>query len=213
MRSRFAYCDQPLPQSPGTSEFHIKGEFYRQLAEVVAHHDQKVGGALLSVLEREGLAEFTSQQFLSSSLYDVLPLPRIVMAIAEVRGFDVHELTTRLGRAAVEGQMKGVYAGFLLRLTTENFVQRFDQVINHFYDFAPVSVTGDGRGARLVRKGIPLCVAEWWSLVTVPFVQVPLGANGAREVKVEWRITPAGLLRGVAVGEVVWDVGWASSTS
>jgi hypothetical protein len=141
---------------------------------------------------------------------DALPFRILRPAPSSTSG---HELTTRLGRAAVEGQMKGVYAGFLLRLTTENFVQRFDQVINHFYDFAPVSVTGDGRGARLVRKGIPLCVAEWWSLVTVPFVQVPLRANGARDVKVEWRIAPTGLLRGVAVGEVVWDVGWASSTS
>jgi hypothetical protein len=88
MRSRFAYCDQPLPQPPSTSAFHIKGEFYRQLA---------------------------------------------------------------------------------------------------------------------------LCVAEWWSLVTVPFVQVPLSADGARDVRVEWRITTTGLQQGVAVGEVVWDVRWATA--
>jgi hypothetical protein len=60
-----------------------------------------------------------------------------------------------------------------------------------------------------VRSGVPLCIAEWWSLVTVPFVVVPLTASGARDVTAEWRIQPRGLDRGVSVGEVEWDVSWA----
>ena len=36
MRSQFVHCGQPLPHPPGKSPFHIKGEFYRQLADVVA---------------------------------------------------------------------------------------------------------------------------------------------------------------------------------
>ena len=31
MRTRFKYCDGPLPFPPGESPFHIKGEFYRQM--------------------------------------------------------------------------------------------------------------------------------------------------------------------------------------
>lgn len=211
MRSRFQYCDQPLPFRPGDSPFHIKGEFYRQQSEATAYHDRKTGGGLTRILQREGLAEFAGQAFLSSALYDVLPLPRIVMAVAEVRGRDVHEVTSGMGRAAVEGQMKGVYSRFLSRLTTENFCQRFDQVIKHFYDFGPVTLTPAGSGARLVRKGVPLCIAEWWSLVTVPFVVVPLTASGARDVTAEWRIEPRGQEHGVATGDVTWDVRWAPS--
>src|SRR2546423_14170529 len=113
LRSHFAYCDQPLPVPPGTSPFHIKGEFYRQMADVVAYHDQKTDGALRRLLEERGLGEFAEQAFLSSAFYDVLPLPHIVMAIAETRGRDVHELTTRMGQAAVEAQMKGVYSRLL----------------------------------------------------------------------------------------------------
>jgi hypothetical protein len=210
MRSHFVYCDQPLPHLPGKSPFHIKGEFYRQLADVVAYHDQKSEGALMRVLERDGRRGFATQPFLSSAMYDVLPLPRIVMAVAEARGRDVIEMTTKMGQAAVEAQMKGVYARFLTSLTTERFAQRFDQVINHFCDFAPLTAAAEGpRGARIMRKGMPLCIAEWWAVVTVPFVKVPLEQSGAREVVVEWRATPAGIQEGTAVGDVVCDVKWA----
>lgn len=213
MRSRFAYCDQPLPYPSGTSPFHIKGEFYRQQAAAVAHQDLRSGGALGRILEREGLAEFLRQTFLSSSLYDVLPLPRVVMAMAEARGRDVHEMTGGMGRLAVQGQMTGVYSGFLTRITTETFCQRFEQVIAHFYDFGPVTATPEPSGARVVRSGVPLCIAEWWSLVTVPFVAVPLTASGARDVSVEWKIEPRGVDRGVAVGDVLWHVRWGAPSS
>jgi hypothetical protein len=210
MKSRFAYCDQPLPFPPGESPFHIKGEFYRQQSESIAHHDARSGGALSRILQREGLIDFAGQQFLSSAMYDVLPLPRIVMAIAEARGRDVHEMTSTMGRAAVEGQMEGVYSRFLTPLSTDNFCQRFDQVIKHFYDFGPVTVAPQPSGASLLRTDMPLCIAEWWSLVTVPFVVLPLTASGARDVAVEWRIEPRGRDRGVAVGDVVWDVRWTA---
>lgn len=208
MRSRFTYCDEPLPYPPGQSPFHIKGEFYRQQAESIAYHDGKSGGALTRILEREGLLEFARQPFLSSAVYDVLPLPRIVTAAAEARGRDVCEMTSGMGRAAVEGQMTGVYARFLNQLTPANFCQRFDQVIRHFYDFGPVTITAVEGGAHLVRAGVPLCIAEWWSLVTVPFVVVPLTASGAREVTAEWRIKPGGLDRGVRVADVDWEIRW-----
>jgi len=211
MRSRFLYCDQPLPYPPGDSPFHIKGEFYRQQSESIAHHDRKSEGGLTRILQREGLAEFARQSFLSSALYDVLPLPRIVMAIAEARGRDVHEMTSTMGRAAVEGQLNGVYSRFLSRLSTDNFCRRFDQVIRHFYDFGPVTLAPAGSGARLLRTGVPLCIAEWWSLVTVPFVVIPLTASGARDVTAEWRVEPRGQEHGVATGDVVWGVRWAAS--
>ena len=60
-----------------------------------------------------------------------------------------------------------------------------------------------------MRKGMPLCIAEWWAVVTVPFVKVPLEKSGACEVAVEWRATPAGIQQGTAVGDVVCDVNWA----
>jgi len=212
MRSQFVHCGQPLPHPPGKSPFHIKGEFYRQLADVVAYHDMKSEGALTRILERDGLRAFATQPFLSSAMYDVLPLPRIVMAVAEARGRDVIEMTMKMGQAAVEAQMKGVYARFLTNLTPGRFGQRFDQVINHFYDFAPLTAAAEGpHGARIVRKGMPLCIAEWWAVVTIPFVKVPLEANGAREVAVEWRPTPAGIQQATPMGDVVCDVKWAAA--
>jgi hypothetical protein len=210
MRSHFAYCDQRLPFAPGASPFHIKGEYYRQTADVVAYHEKKSQGALRPILEREGLSEFVSQPFLSSSFYDVMPMPRIVMAVAEARGRDVHELTSRMGQAAVEAQMKGVYARLLNRLTPKNFTERFDQVINLFYDFAPVTVAAVGAGARVVRKDMPLGIGEWWAVVTVPFVVIPLTAGGARDVTVEWRLEPSGVQEGVPLGAAILDVAWTA---
>lgn len=216
MRSRFDHCDGPLPFAPGSSPFHIKGEFYRQMLPAIAHHDEKSQGAVTAIIEREGLREFASQPFLSSALYDVLPMPRLVMAVAEARRRDVYELTSGLGQLAIEGQMQGLYGRFLQKISSATFCQRFDQVIGQFYDFGPLTLTpverpgGSPAGARLVRRGMPLCVAEWWSLVTVPFAVVPLTASGARDVTVDWRIRAGAAVQGIAGCDVEWDVRWTA---
>jgi hypothetical protein len=106
---RFLYCDEPLPCAAGSSPFRIKGEFWRQTANVIAYNDTKTGGGVMRVLEREGLTEFARQDFLASTFYDVLPMPRVVMAVAEARGRDLRELTTKMGRASAESQLSGVY--------------------------------------------------------------------------------------------------------
>src|SRR5690242_634757 len=98
----FLYCEGPLPCPAGASPFHIKGEFWRQMAGVIGHHDGRTNGGVTRVLEREGIAEFATQAFLPASLYDVLPMPRVVMAVAEARSRDLRELTAKMGRASAE---------------------------------------------------------------------------------------------------------------
>ena len=205
----FLHCDGPLPSPAGTSAFRIKGEFWRQMALVIAHNDARTGGAVTSLLAREGLAEFAAQPFLASSLYDVLPMPRGVMAVAEARGRDLRELTAKMGRASADAQMSGVYGNLLRAVTPDNFAARFGPTITYFYDFAPL--TGepqDGGGARLFRDGVPLCVAEWWSIVTGQFVEVVLTGHGATRVRVSWTIAPTGVERDVPCGTVTGDVRW-----
>jgi len=206
--TRFLYCEGPLPHAAGTSPFQIKGEFYRQMAPSILHHDTQSAGEVTRLLGREGLAAFWAEPFLSSAMYDVLPLPRLVMAIAEARQRDVRDLTVKMGKAAVEGQMNGVYANLLRAIGPHNFCGRFEQLIKHFYNFGPLTATPVEGGARVVRDGVPLCVAEWWSLVTRAFAEVPLVAQGATDVSVEWRVAPTGQDRGVHCGTVIWDVRW-----
>lgn len=206
--TRFLYCEGPLPLPPGTSPFHIKGEFYRQMAPSVLHHDSASSGEVMRILEREGLRAFWEQAFLSSVTYDALPLPRLVMAIAEARQRDVRDLTLKMGKAAVEQQMNGVYANLLRPIAPHNFCGRFEQLIRHFYNFGPLTATPVPGGARVVREGVPLCVAEWWSLVTRAFAEVPLMAQGATEVTLDWRVAPRGQDRGVHCGTIIWDVRW-----
>jgi hypothetical protein len=206
-RRSFLHCETPLPCPAGTSPFHIKGEFWRQTAGVIAYHDSKTGGSVTRVLEREGIAEFATQSFLASTLYDVLPMPRVVMAVAEARGRDLRELTEKMGRASAESQMSGVYGNLLRAVTPDNFAARFGPTITYFYDFAPL--TGEdlpGGGARLFRDGVPLCVAEWWSIVTSQFAEAVLAAHGARRVQIDWRIEPTAVDRGVPCGSVSGEV-------
>jgi hypothetical protein len=206
--TRFLYCEGPLPQLPGSSPFLIKGEFYRQMAPSVLHHDTQTGGEVMRILAREGLTAFWEQPFLSSVMYDALPLPRVVMAIAEARQRDVRELTLRMGKAAVDQQMSGVYANLLRAIGPHNFCGRFEQLIKHFYNFGPLKATPVDGGARVVREGVPLCLAEWWCLVTRAFAEVPLVAQGATDVTLDWRVAPSGQDRGVHVGMIIWDVRW-----
>ena len=205
---RFDYCDGPLPYPPGQSSFRIKGEFYRQSVAFLEYHAKKSEGRLQEILKREGLYDFSQQAFLASSFYDVLPLPRMVMAVAEARDRDVRELTSYMGHGSVLGQLKGVYGPILNALTPQNFCQRYEHVINHFYDFAPMRVTQVPGGADIVRSGMPLCAAEWWSLVTAPFMSVPLEAGGATEVQVVSRIEPGPELSGVRCGSVYTQLRW-----
>jgi hypothetical protein len=210
MKSAFAHCDGPLPVPPGESPFHIKGEFYRQLTGTIDHFEKKVGG-VRAALERAGLGRFMAQKFLASSMYDVLPQPRVFMAVAAALKADVRELTAKLGKNAIELSMKGVYASLFARLTPENFAERFTSIILHIYDFAPAAVTREAGGALMVRDGVPLAIAEWWCLVTAPFVEVPLAANGAREVKVDWKIEPRAA-KPIPLSKVIWKLRWKRDT-
>jgi hypothetical protein len=215
VKTSFAHCDGPLPVPPGKSPFHIKGEFYRQITATVAHYDQKTNGAVKTALDREGLTAFLAQKFLASSFYDVVPLPRIFILLAATLGKDVREFTTHLGKNAIELSMKGVYQSLFVRLSPQNFAERFAAIIPHVYDFAPAVVTrdADGSGGLMVRDGMPLYIAEWWSLVTIPFVEMPLLANGAKDLSVDWKVEPRGMkdvpgLAKIPLGKVTWKLRW-----
>ena len=216
IRKAFAHCEGPLPFPPGESPFHIKGEMYVQTVHSIRHYDGKSSGRVSQILKREGLDRFFAQQFLSSANYDALPLPRASMAVAEALGRDVLDLTNSQGQAAVKVESVGVYAAFLTNLTTKNFVQMFPKVINHLYDFSLVEASplpqGDP-GARVVRNSMPLCLAEWWTAVTTPFIVMPLEQNGASGVNVVWKIDPSGSQQGVPVGDVEGTVRWRTAPS
>jgi hypothetical protein len=52
----FLHCEGALPCPAGTSAYRIKGEFWRQMALVIAHNDGRSNGGVTRVLEREGIA-------------------------------------------------------------------------------------------------------------------------------------------------------------
>lgn len=208
----YAHCDGPLPVPAGKSAFRIKGEFYRHLDVTITRVNDKSGGALLKAFERDGLGAFQRQPFVSTAYYDNLPLPRMVMCIAEVMGKDVRELTSRMGALAGEAQLKGKYAERISGLSPATFATVFGDVIRFFYDYGPVEVTAgaDARSLTMRRSGMPLAIIEWWSLVSIPFLQVPLAKNGARTVEITHAIEVTDAHAAVPLGAAVWSVRFSS---
>jgi hypothetical protein len=207
----YDWCGSPLPVPPGKSTYRIKGEFYRHLGATITRVDGKSGGALLKAFARDGLTQFQRQPFVSSLLYDNLPLPRMVMCIAEVMGKDIVELTTKMGRTAGEAQMKGVYQQFLTEMNVKSFGTELKKLLSFFYDYGTVEVTygADGKSMRLVRGGVPLAVIEWWCLVSVPFLQVPLEAHGAKGLDTKWKVDVTDAAATVPLGRATWDLKWS----
>jgi hypothetical protein len=110
--------------------------------------------------------------------------------------------------AAGEAQLKGVYARHITDLSPETFGETFSRIIGFFYDYGPVTVTRsrDERSLQMKRAQMPLAVIEWWSLVSIPFLRVPLQKNGVDTVD----ITPSSVITDahapVPLGTAVWDV-------
>jgi hypothetical protein len=211
-RHVYDFCDGPLPVPAGKSTYRIKGEFYRHLDVTITTVDKKSGGALMKALARDGLDAFQRQPFVSNAFYDNLPLPRIVMCIAEITGKDVRALTEKMGRTAGERQLKGIYADLIANVTPTTFADTFTKIISFFYDYGVVAVTpgSDGKSLRMRRAPMPLSVIEWWSLVSIPFLQVPMTRNGAPGVDITWRAEAAGAHGdgNVPLGAAVWEMRW-----
>jgi hypothetical protein len=205
----FLACDKPLPIPAGKSPFGIKGEFYRQIQQTQQRVEERHPGVLAKLLARDGLLDFTRQSFLASVFYDVLPLPRIIMCFAEAAAKDVRELTKKIGTTGIEQQLASTYAVLFTRLTTANVHQRFPQLLEHLYDHAPATMTPIDHGCKLVRPAVPLCIAEWWNIVSVPFLQVPLEKNGCTGFTVTQTITEAGSKDGVPLANLDWTLHWA----
>jgi hypothetical protein len=211
----YDWCDGPLPVPAGKSAYRIKGEFYRHLDVTIRKVDGKSGGALAKAFAREGLDAFQRQPFVSTALYDNLPLPRMVMCIAEVMGKDVGELTTKMGRRAGEAQQKGLYKDLMAEITVAKFDAAFAKVLGFYYDYGALQVTRpdgvDGKAMRVVREGVPLAVAEWWCLVSIPYLQVPLEARGVKGLTAVWKVVPDPTPRPVPLGTATWDLRWTDA--
>jgi hypothetical protein len=220
MRQTFLHSEAPPPYAPGESPFSIKGEMYRQTQRSIEYYDQKSGGNVRREIERLGLGKFMEQPFLSSGNYDALPLPWVSIAIAVALGRDVVELAKSQGLAGAKVEMKGVYAAFLTNLSRRNFAQLFPKVINHLYNFSPLEAwplgPSEGEGVRVIRRGMPLALAEWWTCATSPFITHPIETNetlAEGSIDIAWTIEPRGLDRKVAVGDVEGVIRWPAVTS
>lgn len=210
-RSYFLHCVAPLPVAPGASPFRIKGEIYRNIQLSIEHLDKKSGGAVRRALEEAGLAAFAGQWFLASTYYDVLPMPRIMMAMAAGAGRDLFEFTRRLGEAGAKLQFEtGVYRRNLAGWDPDTFATRLSAFMGAVYDHGPLSITigADGHEATIVRPQVPLCAAEWWCVATMPYITFPLESAGLRVVRSDWKFRPQGIEHGVPMSTLELRIGW-----
>jgi hypothetical protein len=201
-------CEKELPCAPGTSPYRIKGEFYRNVCETIAFVEKKAGPKLRQAFEAQGVRAFLEQDFLANQSYDLLPLPRATMAMAHALGKELRYFTTRMGENGIKLQLNGVYKSIFAGMNPDNFAQRFNKVVGYLYDHGPVSIERDGNHATIVRRGVPACTVEWWSLVSIPYLTVPLEHNGARNVKVDYAIKKAGLTAQIPLADTEWKMSW-----
>jgi hypothetical protein len=205
---RYWGCDKDLPCRPGESPYRIKGEFYRNVCETMSFVEKKSGGRLRGVLETLGIRAFLDQDFLATKSYDLLPLPRATMAMAHVLGRELREFTKRMGTNGAKLQMTGIYKSIFETMSTDNFAQRFGRVVGHLYDHGPVTIQRSGNQATLDRRDIPACAVEWWNLVSVPFVTLPLEQNGAHNLQVSCEIVRAGSANQMPLAHTSWRLSW-----
>lgn len=209
--SRFVYdfCDTPLPLPAGTSPFHIKGEFYRHTQRAFQKLNAAGKGDVLARCDADVRA-FAEQSFLSFDWYDLLPFPRLGMAEAEVLGRDLREHTYETARRSAEHTTKGIYKLIMKLMSAQSLASKVVRAVGQFYDFSPATIVSEGKTAAVIeRKGVPLCVVEWWCIVTRAYIEVPLRASGITSPRIAHRYSSTGVVdRAVPVGDAILEIAW-----
>jgi hypothetical protein len=208
----FEYCETPPPFLPGTSPFHIKGQFYIQAMRALSRLERPLDGLL-----PEDLKAFCAQEFLASQWYDVLPFPRLAMIEAAARACDVRDLTRRQAHRAAEHGLRGVYRFFLPLVLPQDFAlrslgARMVSAIKQFYDFGPAAVIepSDSHTLTIERRDVPLCMIEWWSINASGYAEKALALCGVKELTLSYRYEESGVAHALRVGRVVISISRAS---
>lgn len=149
-----------------------------------SYFDSNVPGGyerLRQVLGPGPLRDFLDQPFLSSGLYDVLHVPKLIVAEAAAAGLS--ERAYLRGRtehqAAVD--MGGVYRILLKVASPDLVVPRLPKVMTQMFNFGePIVTQLAPREYELVVEGVPAALRGWLETALEIYVEFALHATGAK---------------------------------
>ncbi|MEM1413455.1 MAG: hypothetical protein AAGH15_01075 [Myxococcota bacterium] len=194
----------------GESPFRVKGVLYQGTQ---TYFEREHGGldALLEVIDDAPLRAFIAQRFLSTKLYDVMPVPALIAYEAIATGMSLRAYLDARTRWQLERDVRGVYRMLLSLASPEAVVQRLPKVLVQMFAFPQVAVERPEprvREASFLHVPAPL---EPWLAVSFPiYIEHAMRLSGAKDVRVE-RLSPrpegrsAGLRQLTLRLRVAWD--------
>jgi hypothetical protein len=201
---------KPLPFRPGEGPFRIKGVAYRGHLEYVAEHVPGGVEGMLRGFRDPALADFFGQKFLASSLYDIIPLVVAGYVCARQSRRTFFDFVRVRSRYQAQKDIRGVYRVLIKLVSPMHVVERLVALQAQYLDFAAGEVhVIDKQHVEVARPKLPAMLSAWMAVVLETYLEVLLGAAGARNVRTRpLPVEPDGLVHGVPAVRWSCDVIW-----
>ncbi len=204
----------PLPVPAGKGPFHIKGMPYRGLAYLVARSLPRGMLDLAESFDDPSLREFTTQTFLASGRYDILPMLPIHVAIARILGLPLAELVRRGATAQARYDARTVFQRLIGSATIDDWPSRLLRFGTQYYDFGAFEGVAIEPGTIVLQhSSVPEYVHPWYGPMQGAYgaeIARLLGAVGISHEMLPPE--PMGMDRGLPILTVRSRIRWQSRT-
>jgi len=199
---------EDLPFAPGSSPFHLKGIGYRGHVEYENAFIPGGASAVNAAYRNRALAYFFEQPFLAASWYDALPIVSAWQVCARLCNQPPIEFLKARAKHQARQDIHGVYRLILKLASAETVALRVPRAVGKYFDFGTTDAHVVRPGVvRFEQTGMPLLMAQWFTIVGEAFVQVALEIAGATGVQVRRKpIEPCGEAYGVPLVKLAADV-------
>jgi hypothetical protein len=210
IRARF----QPLPTAQfalGEGPFRVRGLAYKTVLDYI---DQRFPGGRPALRDAFGAGDpwvpYLEQIFVVGADYDLSPLVRLYVVLAQLRGEAVDQFVERRSASSGHDNTSGIWKPLLNRDTPQATAERMHLAFNRYFQpchgVSIESQTGRFEGAL---EGLPEPMAGMYVASTAGFFKGALGVSGAQGIEVAFDApTPNGNLQSVPLVRVVFRVTW-----
>lgn len=197
----------------GKSPFRVKGVLYLGTQSFFAEHKITGGGdgmsALLEEMHEPELRAFITQKFLAASLYDVTPVPALIVHEARVLRMSVDSYLLHRTRYQAKKDLAGVNA-WLLRLASPRLVARhLPRIMLQMFDFASVEIARDEPNDVIAKMlGVPAILAPWLGVCINVYAETALNLAGVKASTNTPEIRVTGARAGLELVELTVPLRW-----
>ncbi len=200
----------PLPCTPGSSRFHIKGLAYRGLVQLV---ERRVAGGLDALereLDDERVRAFVRQPFLAASRYDILPMLPLNATIARLLKKPLRDLGAQQGALQARHDVEQVYRSPFQSMNVDDPTPVLGRFGDLYYDFGECDAELLRPGHVLHhRRGLPEYVLPWFAPMHAAYIEELIRLKGVSFAEAVPRPpTAAGSQHGIRIVDLDTDVRW-----